>query len=459
MCNNVVAVGDATADGTVIFGKNSDRGPNEAHDLMYVPRTRHPKGSITRCTYVDIPQVEETNAVLLAKPSWIWGAEMAANEHGLVMGNTAVFTKEPYETGPGLIGMDFLRLAVERTKTAPEAVDLIASLLEQYGQGGNTGFIGNAYYHNSFVIADPNEAWILETSGQQWAAIKVKDVYATSNALTIEREWDRASADLIDHALERGWCKSAGDFNFKECYAGFGFYPSYLFTYFSQADRRERRLNQLLDQHHGQITVETMMALLRDHGPGLGPSWSPGPGLFENTVCMHLGYGIIRGAQTAGSMVSHVGSDVQTHFLTGVAAPCTGIFKPAWVDSGLPDIGPSPGGRYNHTSLWWRHESLHRAVIRDYATRLALYRAERDQMEARFVTEAMASRRNSLDERREFAARCFVEADRANSRWLKQVRATPVKHPAPFLYRRAWKKFNQGSDFVAGDPHRFTDLP
>ena len=118
MCDTVVALGSVTADGLTLFGKNSDREPNEAHHLLRVPAANHPAGSTVKCTYVDIPQVNHTYEVLLAKPFWIWGAEMGANEHGVTIGNEAVFTKVPYDKQPGLIGMDFLRLALERAQTA-----------------------------------------------------------------------------------------------------------------------------------------------------------------------------------------------------------------------------------------------------------------------------------------------------------------------------------------------------
>ena len=181
MCDNVVALGNVTADGSVIFGKNSDREPNEAHQVILLPRSTHSKGSMTHCTYIDIPQVKETYAVLLCRPSWLWGAEMGTNEHGLTIGNTAVFTREAYDTRPGLIGMDFLRLALERATNASAAVEVITTLLAQHGQGGGNGFSHEFYYHNSFLIADSREAWVLETSGFQWAARQVKDIGSTSN--------------------------------------------------------------------------------------------------------------------------------------------------------------------------------------------------------------------------------------------------------------------------------------
>ncbi len=443
MCDTMVALGNATADGSVIFAKNSDREPNEAHELVLVPRTTHPEGSRVRCTYVEIPQVPETFAVLLAKPFWIWGTEMGANEHGVVIGNEAVFTKVPYEKRPGLIGMDFIRLALERAVTARAALDVIINLLETHGQGGNCGFTHKLYYHNSFLIADPKEAWVLETAGRQWAAQRVKDVHNISNAITIGREWDLASEGLVDYAIQRGWCKSRDDFHFGRCYSDF------LYTHFSAAGARRCRATELLTAGKGQITVERMMTILRDHGPDAGPDWTPGRGLTGADICMHAGFGPVRVSQSVGSMVSRLTPESQTHWLTGTSAPCTGIFKPVWFDAGLPDLGPSPAGHYDQATLWWRHESLHRAVLRDYATRLPLYREERDDLEARFIRTATELQNSSPAERTAFSAHCFAEADEATARWTAQVRAASIKQRPPLLYAIAWRGFNRRANLTA----------
>ena len=166
MCDTIIALGNVTADGVTLFGKNSDREPNEAHHVVRIPAARHTPGEKVKCTYIEIPQIEQTYEVLLCKPFWIWGAEMGANEHGVAIGNEAVFTKIPYDKKPGLIGMDLLRLALERARTARTALDVTTNLLGQYGQGGNCGFQHATYYHNSFIIADPREAWVLETAGK-----------------------------------------------------------------------------------------------------------------------------------------------------------------------------------------------------------------------------------------------------------------------------------------------------
>jgi dipeptidase len=268
-----------------------------------------------------------------------------------------------------------------------------------------------------------------------------------------------ASAGLVDYAVAQGWCKDRATFSFKESYAGPGLYASYLYTLLSKADERESRLNELLQANKQQITPQTIMTILRDHGPQTDSNWSPGPGLFENSICMHAGWGLVRSGQTAGSLVSHLDADQQTHWITGSAAPCTGLFKPVWLDAGLPEMGPAPSGRYNYSSLWWRHEALHRAVLRDYALRLAVYQTERDALETGFVDEALALQTASVEDRGLFSTQAFTTAAEATQRWTDSVRQTPIQTPAPFLYRRAWQKFNQESKLIEGDAQKFTHMP
>jgi secernin len=432
MCDTVVALGSVTADGVTLFGKNSDREPNEAHQIVRLPAADHAPGSTVPCTYLEIPQVAHTYAVLLAKPFWMWGAEMGANEHGVTIGNEAVFTKVPYDKQPGLIGMDFLRLALERSTTAREALTLITQLLEQYGQGGNCGFQHHLFYHNSFIIADPRDAWVLETAGQQWAAVQVKDIRAISNGITIGREWDEASADLVRYAIDRKWCTSRDDFDFARCYSDF------VYTRFSACHDRQCRTTDLLAPQKGRLTPDTIMHALRDHGPRANREWTPAAGLSTVTVCWHAGFGPIRGSQSVGSMVSHLAPDRQTHFVTGTSAPCTSLFKPVWLDADLPDMGPSPTGTYDAAALFWQHEVLHRATLRDYATRRALYQTERDELERRFIAGAF-----TCADRSAYAAQCFDAADQATRRWIGCVRPADILTHQPLLHSLAWRKFNR----------------
>jgi len=208
MCDTFLALPSVTADGSTIFGKNSDREPNEAQVLEYHPARVHSLPQNVQCTYLAIPQVKETFATLLCRPFWMWGAEMGANEKGVVIGNEAVFTRMPVNRKGGLTGMDLIRLALERCATASEALETIVRLLADFGQGGICGYEDKRMaYHNSFIIADPREGWVLETAAHLWAALRVKDFYAISNGLTIGEAYDACHPQLVETARKRGWLK------------------------------------------------------------------------------------------------------------------------------------------------------------------------------------------------------------------------------------------------------------
>lgn len=438
MCDTVVVTPEATADGVMIFGKNSDREPNEAQYLEYLPGARHPQASVVQCTYIGIPQVEQTYAVLLSRPFWMWGAEMGVNEHGLMIGNEAIFSRLPANRQKALLGMDLLRLGLERARTARQALTVITALLEARGQGGNGGFQHELYYHNSFLLADPQEAWVLETVERHWAAKQVRGVCTISNCLTLGNDWDLASADLVAYAVERGWCKGRDDFDFARCYSDF------LYTYFSAGRQRCSRTLGQLSAQKGKISAATVMAALRDHGQASGvDGWGPDQGVTGADVCMHASLGVVRGGQSTGSLVGHLHPEHPTYFATGTAAPCTGLYKPVWMDVKLPDIGPSPEGIYNPATLFWRHERLHRATLLDYAHRIHLYCSERDDLEQRFVKQALELASESTGERSVFVAQCFSEAEAAEGRWLEKVSQAPVQKRNSMLYSLAWQGFNR----------------
>ncbi len=437
MCDTLVALNNSTADGSVLFAKNSDREPNEAHHLMLVPAAEHEPDEMLKCTYVSIPQVAHTNALLLAKPFWIWGAEMGANEHGVVIGNEAVFSKIAAGKEPGLIGMDFIRLGLERAATAREALHVMTGLLQAHGQSGNCGFDHGFYYHNSFIIADPQDAWVLETVDRQWVAQQVKDVRSISNIYTIGKQWDLASSRVIEYAAERGLCKNRNDFDFAACYSDL------IYSGFGAGAPRQQCTMDGLRSQKGSITVETMMTMLSSHSRTIEQGWSPDKGLLGADVCMHAGFGPVRGSQSVGSMVSQLSKDGQLHWLTGSSAPCTSVFKPVWIDAGLPDTGPEPTGVYDQRTLFWRHELLHREILRNYPARQPLIVEERNALQRRFVEGAGQMACAPVGERRAFSEQCFREAAEADMRWLEKARAQGSGERRTMYAAQAWKGFNK----------------
>ncbi len=442
MCDTLVATGSVTADGVVLFGKNSDHEPNEAHEVVVLPAADHTPGGTVHCTYLDVPQVTHTHAVLLAKPFWIWGAEMGTNDQGVTIGNEAVFTKVPYGTEDGLIGMDLLRLGLERAATAEEAVTVITSLLGEHGQSGNCGFQHKLFYHNSFLIADPQDAWVLESAGPHWAALHVEGVYTISNRLTITNAWDLASPDLVPFAVDQKWCKGPEDFSFARCYSDF------IYSTFSDAANRRKRTMALLEAARGQVTAGLMMRTLRDHGPSSG-ALRPDRGLVGTTVCAHAAFGPARGSQTTGSMVSHLRPGHPTHFVTGTAAPCTSLFKPVWLDVPLPPTGPHPTGTYDPTALFWQHEVLHRRVLRDPGTALSLFVGARNSIEAEWGEEALQLAPAGVARRAAFEAACFERAQDAETAWRSQVGAAGLHDRRTPLAKLAWRAWNRQAGIPA----------
>ena len=214
-----------------------------------------------------------------------------------------------------------------------------------------------------------------------------------------------------------------------------------VYTRFSYCRDRQCRTTDLLSAQKGHLSAEAIMRALRDHGTRTGRSWTPAAGLNTVFVCWHAGFGPIRGSQSVGSMVAHLAPDAQTYFVTGTSAPCTSIFKPVWLGVELPDMGPAPVGTYDAATLFWRHEVLHRATLRGYASRIKLYQDERDELEGRFITGAL-----TCTGRTAYAAGCFAEADQATGRWIERVRSSALVTHQSLLYSMAWRCFNRSAN-------------
>jgi len=195
MCDCLVALPGYSRDGRTLFAKNSDRPALEKQIIRFNP-TRHDTGDV-RATYISVAPYEgRTLSCVLSLPEWCWGAEHGVNEAGVAIGNETIYTTDdPRHAPDALIGMDVVRLALERASTALEACDVIADLIEEYGQGGSghdtRGGAPRRPYWSSFLIADPTDAWVVETSGTTVSRLQVSSTWAISNRTTIP-EFDAA---------------------------------------------------------------------------------------------------------------------------------------------------------------------------------------------------------------------------------------------------------------------------
>jgi len=380
-CDTLVALPGATRDGVTLFAKNSDRPPRECQRVVQLPRRRYEPGARVRCQYLELAQVAETAAIIGTQPHWLWGLEQGVNEHRVAIGNETVFTREPLGT-TGLLGMDLVRLGLERARTASEALDVLTMLLETHGQGGSGHFHLDWPYHNAFLIGDPSAAWILETSDRRWAARRVDAVGNVSNGLALGCDWERASADATSFAVERGWwAAERGRVDFAAAYADDAGVPPNLCA------ERRRRAAVLLAEGRGRLTPAALRSILRDHydaGPVHRPRPFDDPRFFS--LCMHAD----PLDNTTAAMVARLPRDpdaVATVWIC-LGSPCVGAFLPCYLEGTVPDVLTRGAETSDEGSPWWTMRALLSLVERDVARFAPLVRARWDVFEGGIAREA-----------------------------------------------------------------------
>ena len=330
---------------TVYFAKNSDREPTEAQRVEHHSAVSGDTAKTVRCTYLEIPQVPDRKATILCRPDWMWGAEMGANDAGVVVGNEAVFSRHVRRRGEALLGMDLVRLALERGSTAHEAAGTIIHLLETHGQGGPAGHRDKHFrYDNSFLIADTRDILVLETCGRQWRLKRFPEQAAISNAYILDGE-----VEMQSEAAPSG---------------GFGRrHESWLMRRFSQARYRRACALAGLSALEAEAGLLPLAALMRRHDKGSG---------FERgstaDLCMHAG-GLLRPHHTTNTMMAVLKPGQPPRLaITGTMTPCISLFRPAAFEGEWSVLDPT---------LWDRGAQQYR--------RLAGDREARDQVQARIA--------------------------------------------------------------------------
>ncbi|GMG86849.1 C69 family dipeptidase [Biformimicrobium ophioploci] len=337
-------------DGAVWLAKNSDRDPLEAQRVEWHPPAKETSPGSMMTTWTQVPQVARRYGCVISRPAWIWGAEMGVNECGVAIANEAIFSRSVLQNGAGLLGMDLVRLGLERGDSAESALSVICELLEEFGQGGPAGYENrNFRYDSSFLIADRDHIWKLETAGREWVAKRISAADSISNGLTIEEDYDRACPVTSGRPVNFA---SRND--------------SRLMPFFGKVARRRA---QSLERAWGLAQAETpgfadFAAVLRSHA-GTGPGGNA-------DLCMHAGTGlgrVWRPSETTCAMIVRLDAKGPRMAFTGTAQTCNSLFRPMGFSNGWqlqqPDLWETYRGQVLN-----RLQGLDRELLKQWKARL-----------------------------------------------------------------------------------------
>ena len=230
-CTNFLVGKNASVDGSTMVSYAADSYALYGF-LHYVPAADHAEGAVREVKDWDtgkplctIPQVAHTYNVV---------GNM--NEHQLTIGETTWGGRAELETGEGIDYGSLIYIALERCKTAREAIKCMTDLVAEYGYASSG---------ETFSIADPNEVWLMELIGKGkvekgavWVATRVPDdciaAHANQARFTTINFKDKEnwmwSKDVVKFARKQGYYtgKKDEDFNFQEAYAPYDFSGLYV---------------------------------------------------------------------------------------------------------------------------------------------------------------------------------------------------------------------------------------
>jgi hypothetical protein len=364
----VVALARATADKHTFFGYNSNRPRGEGASLVRVAGRDHAPGEMVQASHIAVPQSRHTWSVLAGRAGRAWGYQHGVNEKGVAIGCTPIRTRL-LNDGPCLTGPDLVRLALERSATALQAVEVLTDLIGRHGQGAFVGE-GEDCPDTALLVADCQEAHVIEAAGRHWALGTIGSVRAVTDGCFLRQDWDRISRGLSDLAIHRGWWPEDGC---KLDFAGALGHPG---TDLAQALRRWGRATMALEQHSGAIDGAFLRWLLREQAEAVCPSEGQ-PGEIE----------------TAGSLIVRLGPDHESLPVAWYAfgPPTASVYLPVLPVADLPaaysDSGK--GSLLGRALDEWQQESRHDGRLR-VALRSALAELQQqlDDLTHEFVSEA-----------------------------------------------------------------------
>jgi secernin len=378
VCDTLCILGDRST----LFAKNSDRPVRELQVLEAYGRRA--AGGRLRTQYLEFPDSGAVSTVL-SRPDWLWGAEHGVNEHGVAIGNEMVNTvDDPRPAPPALLGMDLVRLGLERAASAEEALDVMTGLLQRHGQGGVGDAVNDIAYWSSFLIADGASAWVLETSGRSWAARPVERGDAISNRLTLRRDWTRSSPDVEAGTDLDTW---------RDPHTPTGFADGRL----AASRTFVRRTLDAPPSAAPSADARAAVAHLRDHGSGpWGAPGSDGPVVAAPTeisadgtgvtLCMHIRDFEATTASMVVELPHEAHSTEAARAWVALGNPCASVFVPVLAPSPAVPQAPVPGA-FAREATARRFAALSRSSEADGAV-LEKVRAVFDEVESALWDEA-----------------------------------------------------------------------
>jgi dipeptidase len=317
--------------------------------------------------------------------------------------------------------MDLVRLGLERGEGATAAKRVITDHIEGYGQGGssvcpNDPHLGDSRYHNSFIIADTDEAFVLETSGRRWVSKRVTSNTAIANLLTIADDWDECSPDVEEHARRQGWWDEPFDvkLDFRCAYEDRAMRVN--------TEARYAQSCRFLDR--GDVTLSTMMNHLRDHFEGgtVHVDDSSADVTRPRSICLHPE--TWANGTTASMVVDLAAARRQPTAWCSMATPCTGVFIPVPVGESLPTTWSIGSDEQDRNSLWWSMHDLAEAVQADYTLLTPIVQTEWLRWEAELIAQACAEPDSSRARLEEHTASLLARRDALLDRMIAARRTS-----------------------------------
>lgn len=413
-CDSMVALGAKTTSGRTIFAKNSDRPAAECQPLFHAAAAIHEKGSRLHCQAIEIDQVPATFGFVGARPYWLWGLEHGVNDKGVAIGNHTIFTRDG-AADIGLLGMDLVRLGLERGATAEDAVGVIIELIEQHGQGGS-GYADTHWpYNNSFLVADAGEAFLLEASASRWALQRASDgALSASNHICIGTDWERLGHDTIEHAVAWNWWPEPTGvrFDFARAYRSTEIAPAVISS--------GRLATTCAALARGGLDVAAVQRVMRDHYDG-GEVHRPGASPEDEryfSVCMHAD----PVGTTTASMVVELHGQPRRPLLAwmALANPCVSPYLPVFVGAPLPGELAEGGADADSGGAWHRFKALLTEVEKDFTKRGSYVRAFWKEFEAGVTADVAAAVAALPDDE---AASLRAQRDLVDTTWTRASEA------------------------------------